>query len=299
MDQHRLKCFVAVFEKGSVSLAAQSLHMTQPPLSILIRKLEDELGVALFTRESNRLIPTSTGEIFYQRAKEMLATMQSVRRELRESQQGVLGTVRVGCSTAASLFIVPQVMSYLASETRTMTVHVQEGETNYLVQRLRDRHLDMAICRSRFVAADVQTRSLRSEPLLVALPPDHPLASEAGVTLAQLRNERFLLHSSPLGRGISDSLIEGCQQAGFMPEVVYWGVETLPMLLMVRQGLGVAFAPSSFAHVGLTNLPPLVPLVHPRIETHLSLMTLKQGHVSRVAQRFMDLVLNVASDSTD
>ena len=69
MDEHRLKCFVAVYEQGSVSAAATRLHMTQPPLSMLLRKLEGELGVGLFDRSGHRLAPTATGELFYLRAK--------------------------------------------------------------------------------------------------------------------------------------------------------------------------------------------------------------------------------------
>ena len=105
MDEHRLKCFIAVYEQGSVSAAAARLHMTQPPLSILLRKLEDELGVTLFDRSGHRLVPTATGELFYLRAKALQASVQAMRRELREAEQGARGTVHIGCATAASLFI--------------------------------------------------------------------------------------------------------------------------------------------------------------------------------------------------
>lgn len=290
MDAHRLRCFVAVVEAGNLSAAARLLHMTQPPLSILIRKLESELDVNLFERVGNRLVLTPTGDLFYHRAKEMLASMQVLRRELRESEGGSRGTVRVGCSTAASLFIIPDVMSRLAEESLNITVQVQEGETIYLIQQLRDRRLDLAICRSHYAAADLSTRTLLAEPLLVALPPGHPLASNKAVKLADLRHERFLMHSSPLGRGISDGLIAACQDSGYTPDVIYWGVETLPMLLMVQRGLGIAFTPGSFARLGLAGLPTLVPLEDRKLETRLNLTTVRQHAVPRVVQQFIDLV---------
>ena len=191
MDEHRLKCFVAVYEQGSVSAAAERLHMTQPPLSILLRKLEDELGVNLFDRSGHRLVPTATGELFYLRAKALQANLQAMRRELRETAQGSRGTVHIGCATAASLFIMPRVMEQLLASAMKITVHVHEGETGYLLQRLCERSLDLVICRSQFAAPELQNQEVMNEPLRVALPPQHPLCGQAQTPLGALRAERF------------------------------------------------------------------------------------------------------------
>ena len=291
MDEHRLKCFVAVYEQGSVSAAAERLHMTQPPLSILLRKLEDELGVNLFDRSGHRLVPTATGELFYLRAKALQANLQAMRRELRETAQGSRGTVHIGCATAASLFIMPRVMAQLLASAMKITVHVHEGETGYLLQRLRERSLDLVICRSQFAAPELQNQEVMNEPLRVALPPQHPLCGQAQIALGALRAERFLLHSSLLGTGISDMLLRACQEAGFTPEVAYWGVETLPMLLMVQKGLGVAFAPDSFAQLGMQGLPVLVPLADAKLRTHLNMIWPRGHALPPAAERLKELIL--------
>ncbi|MRT19801.1 LysR family transcriptional regulator [Comamonas sp. CAH-2] len=291
MDEHRLKCFVAVYEQGSVSAAAERLHMTQPPLSILLRKLEDELGVNLFDRSGHRLVPTATGELFYLRAKALQANLQAMRRELRETAQGSRGTVHIGCATAASLFIMPRVMEQLLASAMKITVHVHEGETGYLLQRLRERSLDLVICRSQFAAPELQNQEVMNEPLRVALPPQHPLCGQAQIALGALRAERFLLHSSLLGTGISDMLLRACQEAGFTPEVAYWGVETLPMLLMVQKGLGVAFAPDSFAQLGVQGLPVLVPLADAKLRTHLNMIWPRGHALPPAAERLKELIL--------
>src|SRR5574337_179486 len=184
MDEHRLKCFVAVYEQGSVSAAATRLHMTQPPLSILLRKLEDELGVTLFDRSGHRLAPTATGELFYLRAKALLDNLQTMRRELREAEQGARGSVHIGCATAASLFVIPAVM-----------------------EDLRASGLDLIISRSEYIAPELETRVIMDEPLWLALPPGHPQAGRDRVRLEDLRDDRFLLHRSPLGTGISDMVL--------------------------------------------------------------------------------------------
>ena len=291
MDEHRLKCFVAVYEQGSVSAAAERLHMTQPPLSILLRKLEDELGVNLFDRSGHRLVPTATGELFYLRAKALQANLQAMRRELRETAQGSRGTVHIGCATAASLFIMPRVMEQLLASAMKITVHVHEGETGYLLQRLRERSLDLVICRSQFAAPELQNQEVMNEPLRVALPPQHPLCGQAQIALGALRAERFLLHSSLLGTGISDMLLRACQEAGFTPEVACWGLDTLPMLLMVQKGLGVAFAPDSFAQLGVQGLPVLVPLADAKLRTHLNMIWPRGHALPPAAERLKELIL--------
>ncbi|AEB83415.1 LysR family transcriptional regulator [Alicycliphilus denitrificans] len=291
MDEHRLKCFVAVYEQGSVSAAATRLHMTQPPLSILLRKLEDELGVTLFDRSGHRLAPTATGELFYLRAKALLANLQTMRRELREAEQGARGSVHIGCATAASLFVMPGVMEDLRSSGLDITVHVQEGETGYMLQRLRERSLDLVISRSEYIAPELETRIIMDEPLQVALPPDHPQAGCDRVRLEDLRHDRFLLHRSPLGAGISDMVLRACQQAGVVPNVVYWGGETLPMLLMAQKGLGVAFAPQSFGQLAAAGLPRLVPLAGAQLRTHLNVVWPRQLVLTPAASRIRDLIL--------
>ena len=291
MDEHRLKCFVAVYEQGSVSAAATRLHMTQPPLSMLLRKLEDELGVTLFDRSGHRLAPTATGELFYLRAKALLVNLQTMRRELREAEQGARGSVHIGCATAASLFVMPGVMEDLRSSGLDITVHVQEGETGYMLQRLRERSLDLVISRSEYIAPELETRIIMDEPLQVALPPDHPQAGCDRVRLEDLRHDRFLLHRSPLGAGISDMVLRACQQAGVVPNVVYWGGETLPMLLMAQKGLGVAFAPQSFGQLAAAGLPRLVPLAGAQLRTHLNVVWPRQLVLTPAASRIRDLIL--------
>nr|WP_267970565.1 LysR family transcriptional regulator substrate-binding protein [Comamonas aquatica] len=217
------------------------------------------------------------------------APAQGHRRHLQ--CQASRGTVHIGCATAASLFIMPRVMAQLLVSAMKLTVHVHEGETGYLLQRLRERSLDLVICRSQFAAPELQNQEVMNEPLRVALPPQHPLCGQAQIALGALRAERFLLHSSLLGTGISDMLLRACQEAGFTPEVAYWGVETLPMLLMVQKGLGVAFAPDSFAQLGMQGLPVLVPLADAKLRTHLN-MIWPRGHVlPPAAERLKELIL--------
>ena len=88
MDLHKLRCFIAVVEEGSLSKAAEVLNMTQPPLSILMKKLEEELNVTLFERRNKRLLITDTGHLLYKRAKELISSSESIYQELVEQNKG-------------------------------------------------------------------------------------------------------------------------------------------------------------------------------------------------------------------
>ena len=99
--------------------------------------------------------------------------------------------MHIGCATAASLFIMPRVMEQLLASAMKITVHVHEGETGYLLQRLCERSLDLVICRSQFAAPELQNQEVMNEPLRVALPPQHPLCGQAQTPLGALRAERF------------------------------------------------------------------------------------------------------------
>ncbi|WP_341773235.1 LysR family transcriptional regulator substrate-binding protein [Comamonas aquatica] len=201
--------------------------------------------------------------------------------------------MHIGCATAVRLFIRPRVMEQLLATAMKITVHVHEGETGYLLQRLRERSLDLVICRSQFAAPELQNQEVMNEPLRVALPPQHPLCGQTQIALGALRAERFLLHSSLLGTGISDMLLRACQEAGFTPEVACWGLDTLPMLLMVQKGLGVAFAPDSFAQLGMQGLPVLVlvPLADAKLRTHLNMIWPRGHALPPAAERLKELIL--------
>lgn len=124
------------------------------------------------------------------------------------------------------------------------------GETGCLLQRLCERSLDLVICRSQLAPPELQNQEVMNEPWRVALPPQHPWCGQAQTPLGTLHAERFLLHSALLGIGISDMLLRACQEAGVTPEVAYWGVEALLILLMVQKGLGVTFLPQQLCPAG-------------------------------------------------
>ena len=160
-----------------------------------------------------------------------------------------------------------------------------------MLQRLRERSLDLLISRSRLHAPEMEVCPILHEPLLVALPPAHPLGQRHSILLEELKGERFLIHRSSADSGLYEVEMQACQQAGFVPNVVYLGGETIPMLLMVQQGLGVAFAPYSFAKLQLAQQMHMVPLEEPVLTTCLNLIWSKQHVLAPAAERVRRFVV--------
>ncbi|WP_391122773.1 LysR family transcriptional regulator [Psychrobacillus sp. L3] len=298
MNLHRLRCFIKVVEEGSITKAATSLQMTQPPLSILIRKFEEELNVTLFNRSGRHLELTPSGQFLYEQGKELIDISDNTERDLIEYHEGIRGTVKLGCITSASLFILPTVLKRLQVETPKIVTHVREGNSSYILEELRSLTIDIGIVRTSVRAEDIHTSTLLTEPLLLALPPNHYLCEKDFIEIADLENERFLLPTTSHGQGIADDIIEACQNSGFTPNVVYWGTETLPMLLMVMRGAGICFAPSCFKLFNSPELPVLRPLVSPVLQTKLSVVTLRDRYVSSISKRFLAITEEVAQKMT-
>lgn len=287
MNLHRLKCFIMVVEEGSITKAAAALQMTQPPLSILIRKFEEELEVQLFKRSGKQLELTSSGLYLYEYGKELLDITENTKRRLQELDEGIRGTIKIGCITSANLFVIPNILQKMQEHTSNIVTHVREGNSAFVLNELRSLNIDIGIVRTSIRAEDLQTSTILTEQLLVALPPNHPLHEKEKISIADLKDERFLLPTTSHGLGIADDIIEACQNEGFTPNIVYWGSETLPMLLMVMKGAGICFAPACYKMIQSPNFPILKPLANTTLQSQLFVITLRDRYLSPVAKRFL------------
>src|SRR5699024_5863249 len=150
MDLRKLQYFVEVVESKSISKAAQKLNMTQPPLSIMIKKFEEELGVELFERRNKRLQITGTGKLLYDQAKDLLAFSEGIEKNVQEHYKGIHGEVVIGCSTMVNLLFIPKILSKFAERNIKYKINVKEGNASYIMEALRNHEIDIVITISIF-----------------------------------------------------------------------------------------------------------------------------------------------------
>lgn len=298
MNFDKLSYFVRVVEKGSITKAAISLNMTQPPLSKSIKDLEIDLGSKLFERHGRRLELTEAGQLLYEKGKNILLYSEKVVEEVNMLNSGKERIVNIGCSTVANITIIPKVIEKIQDQNLNIQVNVFEGSSAYLIEQLRFKTIDIAFVRNIIEKNDdLEVKVLYTEPVYVALPKGHKFEENSTVEIEELKGEKFLLPHSTSGYGLAEYILDACEVSGYSPNVLYWGTQNLPMLEMVANNMGVAFVPVSFKDISILNLPTLLPLNSGSIHTRFNSVKLKDGLSKTATEDFIELIHEVIEEN--
>lgn len=254
MELRHLRYFVAVAEERHFGRAAERLHIAQPPLSHQIRQLETELKVTLFDRTTRSVELTPAGELMLERARAILATVDATTIDVARAAAGEVGRLALGFTGSATYELLPTIARVLREELPNITLELfGEMLTPRSVTGLQDRSLDLAFLRPPVREADLAVHVVRREPLIAALPEQHPLAALTSVPLSQLAGEPFISYPSHYRSVVRDAVVDACSKAGFSPNVVQEVGETSTLAVFVAAGLGVALVPASVQHLHITG----------------------------------------------
>jgi DNA-binding transcriptional LysR family regulator len=244
MDLHHLRCFVALAEELNFRRAAERLHMTQPPLTRLIARLEDDLGVKLVQRTTRKVKLTTAGEILLVDAKELLAKAEQTVWHVRQTAAREEGRLGIAFSKMALYGVVPKILPAFRDRFPQIQVDVLEICTEQQVEALKTARIDIGFLHPPLRANFLGMLSIGKERLMIALPDNHPLAFQAEVALQDLAQETFLLHPREEGPVLYDQILELCRQAEFTPKVVH-KASNQTFLGLVTARVGICFiAPS-------------------------------------------------------
>ncbi|MCP3732604.1 LysR family transcriptional regulator [Sphingomonas sp. MG17] len=188
MDIRRLNYFACIIEEGSITAAAQRVHVSQPALTKAMRTLEEELGVVLFERTIAGIFPTTFGQALYGRARAIIAEMQSAEQEIA-ALRGLAGErLRLGALPTLISDIVPAAVNDVSRRFPGLHVSVQEGHTQGLFRAMRRRELDLCLVYAGNLAADhgFGAQSIFLDRLVTVGSAAHPLAQLANPTVADV-----------------------------------------------------------------------------------------------------------------
>jgi DNA-binding transcriptional LysR family regulator len=271
MELRQLRQVVMLAETLNFTRAAERLHMAQPPLSASIRKLEEELGVLLFDRLPGGLRPTSVGEAVLREARLALFHADQVRRTAKEGAAGTTGLLRLGFTGSSTYEMMPRLLQAYRAAYPKVSIEVYESNTSELLRQIESQALDVALV--AYPALDGTTAHitlLRHVRLMVAVRADSPLAHREEVTLADLAEEPFIIHSRTQASHMHATILHAFHQAGVQPQVVQQAVQVNSMLGLVEAGMGVAVVPEVVAgHV--SERVKLLRLAGPGSQTNLGL----------------------------
>jgi LysR family hydrogen peroxide-inducible transcriptional activator len=246
MELHQLRYFVAVAETGSFTRAAEREGVTQPTLSEQVMRLEGKqhgVGRRLFDRLGRKVVLTDAGQELLGRAQGILAAVNEAERAVRDSAES--GRLRVGAIPTVAPYVLPGAVTRFTKAHPGIQLQIQEDRTERLLAAVLAGDLDVAIMALPIRDDRLHVESLRSEPLVMALPAKHRLASKTDVKLADVMDEPFILMDEMHCFG--DQVLSLCRRGGLEPKVVCRGEQIATLLAMVAAGQGVSIVPEMAA----------------------------------------------------
>ena len=251
MELRHLRYFSVLAEELHFGRAARRLSISQPPLSVAIRQLEESVGARLFERNSKEVRLTHAGEALRISARRLLLQAEEAALEARDVAAGSAGRLRIGFVGAMLYRGLPQALR--AFQARHPAVRITLAELNSGVQiaeLLHDR-LDLGFVHTSRMPPELQHRLLLSEPFVCCLPSGHALARKRVLAPADLRNQPFVLFSRGASPDYHERILSICADAGFLPEVRHEVRHWLAVVSLVSQGMGVALVPQAMRHSAL------------------------------------------------
>jgi DNA-binding transcriptional LysR family regulator len=268
LELRHLRYFVAVAEELNFSRAAERLHMAQPPLSVAIRQLEQELGTLLLTRTSREVRLTDAGRTFLDGARRTLAELEHTMSQARRAAAGELGRLRVAFSWSARFETLPALARSLRERRPEVELLIEQMWNAQVPAALRSGAIDAAVCLCPEIAAEISSETIRSEEIVALLPVAHPLAGEHAIALAALAADEHVLFPRDLAPRLHDFFVGLCRRAGFEPKRGRQSFHSSWDLRTLADAPVVGLAPASVA-CAVPDGVVAIPVVDPpdRLET--------------------------------
>ncbi|KWF23273.1 LysR substrate-binding domain-containing protein [Burkholderia pseudomultivorans] len=250
IDLRQLRYFVALSEELNFGRAAARLHITQPPLSQQIMQLEAELDTPLFIRGKRPLRLTHAGVELLTGARRLLAQADSVVEHARLAGRGERGRLGISFVAGALPKLLPACIGAYRNRHPGVRLDLREGVTNKQREALLAGEMDVGFVRPIVgESGELSTRRLISEPMMLALYADHPLASMKRVPVRALASEPLVLFSRKDAFYFYDIVSDILQRADVMPDVVQDATQLYTVVALVSSRIGVAIVPASARHM--------------------------------------------------
>ncbi len=288
MDLRQLRYLVALAEERHFTRAAAREHIAQPALSQQIRRLEDEVGLALVERTTRHVSITRAGQLLVARARRILAELDAAQSELQGVRGLQTGHVSVGALHTMGPVDVSLALAIFHERHPGVELTVREMSSEELAEMLRVDELDLAFLSvtERIESHGLGLHQLVSEELVVILPLGHPLAERRRVRMAELSGEQFISYRE--GSRLRELLHSAGLQAGFEPQIKLESNESQRIRRLVARRMGVAILPRSDA-VSPGAEAAVVKLVNPSLSRDITLAWREERRLPPAAAEFLEL----------
>ncbi|MBP1999601.1 LysR family hydrogen peroxide-inducible transcriptional activator [Paenibacillus shirakamiensis] len=291
MEFRQLHYTLQIAEERNFSRAADKLHIAQPSLSQQLSKLEKELGVLLFQRNTSSVELTHAGESFIVHARKIVDAVEQLRQEMDDISQLRKGRVVVGSMPITGSHLLPYVLPAFKEAYPDIQISLLEDTSLNLEKLTAGGGTDLSLLSLPLEESSLTFEPIGEEQIDLAVPPNHPLAefSNLGkdVHVSQLKDEAFIVLKK--GQGLRRLIVDLCRESGFEPNIVFESnnIETIQSL--VAAGMGITFVPRFIARSQRSEMVPIyLTLADPAPSRTLVIAYRKGRYLSKAAEAFIE-----------
>lgn len=239
MTLRHMRIFVSVFQKNSITKAAQELHLAQPSVSLAVRELEDYYGIRLFDRIGRHIAPTECGKEFYRYAVHIVSLFNEMEKKMRNWD--TFGTLRIGASITIGTHILPVLIHRYQDQFPDLMIEAKVSKSASIEDEIIHNGIDLGLIETQPSHPDLRAVPFMTDSMCAITAPDHPLASVKSISLAELSRFPFLMREKgSAGRKLLDAAFS-LQQMSVSPR--WESTSTQALVKAVAEGLGVSVLP--------------------------------------------------------
>lgn len=264
MELRQIKYFMEVAKEEHVTEAAYRLHVAQSAVSRQISKLEDELGVALFSREGRSVKLTHAGRVFYDHAAIALDAMDRAVQAIDDYLNPEAGNIRLGFPNSLATKTLPRVISAFRMQYSDVGFDFTQGSNRELRELVTQGEIDLAfVSPVPDATSEIDTHIFFSEHMRALIPTHHRLAKQPSINLRDLKDDSFVLFRT--GYDMRELVLKACRQVNFEPDVAFESEDIYTIKGLVEAGLGISLLPETLlvdqTPAGTVSIPLSVPRV--------------------------------------
>lgn len=289
MELRQLRYFLATVRRGSVGAAAEEHFVTQPAVSLQLKKLETELGQKLLAKRGRRLVPTDAGTALVARAEDVMRSLEALETELHGLKQLEHGTLRVGNTDAASVYVLPDVYRAFHRQYPGVRIEITVGDTSRLLEALAARRIELATATLPVDGHGLVVRPIYREDLVPVAHPADPLALRRGVTLADLSSHGVITY--PTGAVTRRMIDEVFARHGQTLRARMEISSPEAMKRLAQAGLGVSILPRPVVAAEVRRKAlKVIAIAGVRFEREIGMVHRGQDALSPAARAFLEMV---------
>jgi DNA-binding transcriptional LysR family regulator len=244
MELRHLRYVIAVAEELHFGRAAARLHISQPPLSQQIQKLEEELGIKIFLRTNRQVQLTEGGRRFVEEARKILAHVEHATRIAVETGSGIAGQLVVAAMRLERTVVVEAVKLFVEENPR-VAIELMSLDTPEQIEALVERRVDVGFLRMPVRDNRLVAEAVSRTPMVIGMPKNHALAKYRRLSITALADKPMIMFRRTLNPLFYDQIIKVCRDAGFTPKIAFEGTDVFSAFNLVEAGLGLALFPAS------------------------------------------------------